>query len=124
MTQEQFINMYLNEGYILSGYACMYKNQENSINISSAALENLGNMRKKYKKKMEAAEHGSDDYIYYKILQLTYKVLMNSYYGILGEKNSIFYNSFVQNSITMSRTGSDHDFNYRTRRSTHKQCFV
>lgn len=74
--------MYLNEPYILSGYSCFYKNQDNSINISSAALENLGNMRKKYKKQMEAAEHGSDEYIYYRILQLTYKVLMNSYYGI------------------------------------------
>ena len=30
---------------------------------------------------------------------------MNSYYGILGEKNSVFYNPFVQNSITM--TGQD-----------------
>ena len=97
--------MYLNEPYILSGYSCFYKNQDNSINISSAALENLGNMRKKYKKQMEAAEHGSDEYIYYRILQLTYKVLMNSYYGILGEKNSLFYNPYVQNSITM--TGQD-----------------
>ena len=105
LTQEQFINMYLNEPYVLSGYACFYQNQDNSINISSAALENLGDMRKVNKKKMEAAEHGSDEYVYYRILQLTYKVLMNSYYGILGEKNSVFYNPFVQNSITM--TGQD-----------------
>lgn len=60
LTQEQFINMYLNEPYILSGYACFYRNQHDSINISSAALENLGAMRKVNKKKMEAAEHGSD----------------------------------------------------------------
>lgn len=97
--------MYLNEPYVLSGYACFYQNQDNSVNISSAALENLGDMRKVNKKKMEAAEHGSDEYVYYRILQLTYKVLMNSYYGILGEKNSVFYNPFVQNSITM--TGQD-----------------
>jgi len=57
MTQEQFINEYLNKPYILSGYACFYENQENSINISSKALENLGDMRKVYKKKMEASEH-------------------------------------------------------------------
>lgn len=50
MTQEQFINTYLNEPYILSGYGCFYKNQNDSVNLSSAALENLGNMRKKYKK--------------------------------------------------------------------------
>ena len=105
MTQEQFINEYLNKPYILSGYACFYQNQDNMVNISSAALENLGEMRKFNKKKMEAAPHGSSEYVYYRILQLTYKVLMNSYYGILGEKNSVFYNPFVQNSITM--TGQD-----------------
>lgn len=76
MTQEEFINLFLNKPYILSGYACLYENQDNSVNVSSAALENLGDMRKFNKKKMEAAEHGSNDYIYYRILQLTYKVLI------------------------------------------------
>ena len=80
MTQEQFINEYLNKPYILSGYSCLYKNQDDAVNISSAALKNLGDMRKFNKNKMEAAEHGSNEYIYYRILQLTYKVLMNSYY--------------------------------------------
>lgn len=105
MSQETFINMYLKEPYILTGYSCFYKTQDDAVNISSAALDNLGMMRKINKKKMEASEHGSDDYIYYRVLQLTYKVLMNSYYGILGEKNSAFYNPYVQNSITM--TGQD-----------------
>lgn len=105
MNQETFINWYLNKPYILSGYSCFYKNQDDSVNISSAALENLGVSRSFNKKKMEAAPHGSDEYVYYRILQLTFKVLMNSYYGILGEKNSVFYNPFVQNSITT--TGQD-----------------
>lgn len=105
LTQEQFINEYLNKPYILSGYATFYKTQDEGLNITSAALENLGDMRKVNKKKMEAAVHGSNEYIYYRIIQLTYKLLMNSYYGILGEKNSVFYNPFVQNSITL--TGQD-----------------
>ena len=105
MYLEQFINLFLNSTYILSGYNCLYKNQDEEINIGALALENLLNMRKFYKNKMEASEWGSADYIYYKILQMTYKVLANSYYGILGEKNSIFYNPFIQNSITM--TGQD-----------------
>ena len=41
--------------YILSGYACFYKNQDSGINISSAALENLGDMRKVNKKKIVIA---------------------------------------------------------------------
>jgi len=105
ITQEQFINQYLNEPYILSGYGVFFKDQDNATNISSAALENLGKMRNEYKEKMKSAEHGSDEYTYYRILQLTVKVIMNSYYGILGQRNSAFYNPFVQNSITL--TGVD-----------------
>lgn len=89
----------------MSGYNVLYKNQDNSINLGALALESLLSSRKFYKDKMEASEWGSAEYIYYKILQMTYKVLANSYYGILGEKNSIFYNPFIQNSITM--TGQD-----------------
>jgi len=82
MTIEQFIDLFLNRPYILSGYAALYENQDNSINIGSAALEFLLSSRKKFKKMQEASEYGSDEYTYYKILQLTFKVLANSYYGI------------------------------------------
>lgn len=105
MDQEQFINLYLNSPCILSGYATLYKNQSESINISSEALKFLGDSRNIFKKKMESSEYGSDEYIYYKILQLTFKVLSNSFYGIIGERNSVFYNPHVQNSITL--TGQD-----------------
>jgi hypothetical protein len=105
MTQEQFLDYFLNKPIILSGYSTLYENQDNSTNIGSAALKFLLDSRKIYKKKMEESEYGSDQYIYYRILQLTFKVLANSYYGILGERNSVFYNPHVQNSITM--TGQD-----------------
>jgi hypothetical protein len=105
MDQEQFIDYFLNQPLILSGYSTLYKNQENSINIGAQALKFLTDSRSIFKKRMEESEYGSDQYIYYRILQLTFKVLANSYYGILGERNSVFYNSHVQNSITM--TGQD-----------------
>jgi hypothetical protein len=105
MNQEQFINSFLNHENILSGYSTFYQTHENSVNIGSSSLKLLLDNRKTFKKKMEESEYGSDSYTYYKILQLTYKVLANSYYGILGERNSVFYNSYVQNSITM--TGQD-----------------
>ena len=105
MNQEEFINTFLNSEYTLSGYATFFKDQANSVNIGSSALKFLLDSRSVYKKKQEASTYGSDAYVYNKILQLTYKVLANSYYGILGERNSVFYNSFVQNSITM--TGQD-----------------
>jgi hypothetical protein len=102
MNQEQFVDLFLNKPLILSGYAALYENQDNSINIGSSALKTLLDSRKVFKRKMEESEYGSDQYTYYKILQSTYKVLANSYYGILGEHNSVFYNPHVQNSITMS----------------------
>jgi hypothetical protein len=105
MTQEQFINNFLNNENILSGYSTFYETHDNSVNIGSSALKLLLDNRKTFKKRMEESEYGSDSYTYYKILQLTYKVLANSYYGILGERNSVFYNPYVQNSITM--TGQD-----------------
>jgi hypothetical protein len=105
MNQEQFIDYFLNKPLILSGYSTLYTNQENSINIGAQALKFLTDSRGTFKKKMEESDYGSDQYIYYRILQLTFKVLANSYYGILGERNSVFYNSHVQNSITM--TGQD-----------------
>jgi hypothetical protein len=105
MNQEQFIDYFLNQPLILSGYSTLYTNQENSINIGAQALKFLTDSRGIFKKKMEESDYGSDQYIYYRILQLTFKVLANSYYGILGERNSVFYNSHVQNSITM--TGQD-----------------
>lgn len=105
MTQEMFINYYLNNNCIMSGYTTLFNGHDGSVNIAAEALQFLLTSRKVFKKKMTESVYGSDEYIYYKVLQLTFKILANSYYGILGERNSIFYNSFVQNSITM--TGQD-----------------
>jgi hypothetical protein len=105
INQEQFIDTFLNKENILSGYSTFYDTHDNSVNIGSSSLKLLLDNRKVFKNLMEDSEYGSDQYTYYKILQLTYKVLANSYYGILGERNSVFYNPYVQNSITM--TGQD-----------------
>ena len=105
MSQEDFINLFLNKPYIMSGYGVLFENQDNSENIATDALQYLLTSRKEYKKKMVQSEYGSNEYLYYKVNQQVLKVLANSYYGILGEKNSIFYNPYIQNSITL--TGQD-----------------
>lgn len=101
MSLESFINWYINSDYILSGYCCLFKNHD-SKNIAANALKYILDQRKYYKKKMAEYEYGSDMYIYYNVMQLTYKVLANSYYGILGQSTSPFYNSHIQNSVTLS----------------------
>ena len=101
-TQEQFINYFLNSETILSGYSCFYENQDNSVNIGSNALKCLLDNRKFYKKKMEASEYGSDDYVYYKVLQLTYKVLANSYYGIGQNLVPIYKQIFIEITLLIA----------------------
>ena len=105
LTVEEFINYFLNSESILTGYNVLIKNQHQQTSIAIKALENILNKRKYYKQLMEKAEKGSHEYIYYRVMQLTFKILANSYYGIISMESSIFYNAFIQNSITT--TGQD-----------------
>lgn len=101
MSLEAFMNKVLNDEVILSGYCTLFADHK-VRNIAAEALTDLLDKRKYYKKLMEQQEKGSVEYAYYKVMQLTYKVLANSYYGILGMATSPFYNPFVQNSVTLS----------------------
>ena len=105
MSVEEFINYFLNNDCILTGYNVLIKNQNVQTSIAIKALENILNQRKYYKNLMEKSEKGSHEYVYNRVMQLTFKILANSYYGIISMENSIFYNSFIQNSITT--TGQD-----------------
>ena len=101
MKLEQFIDYYINSDYIISGYNTLFENHKTN-NIAANALKYFLDQRKVYKKKMTEYPKGSTKYLYYKVMQLTYKILANSYYGILGLNVSPFYNSFIQNSVTLS----------------------
>lgn len=105
MNVENFINYYLNNDYILTGYNVLIKNQETSKPVAIEALKYILAQRKVYKNKMEEALKGSDEYTYYRVMQLTFKILANSYYGVLSMEGSLFYNPHIQNSITT--TGQD-----------------
>lgn len=104
MRLEQFIDRFINSDTIMSGYACLFQSHEH-INIGAQALKYLLDQRSVYKAQMNQAEKGSDDYVYFRILQLTYKILANSYYGITGLSTSPFFNPHLQNSTTF--TGQD-----------------
>ena len=105
MSLENFINYFFNNDFILTGYNVLIYNQNQKTSIAIKALEDILDKRKVYKKMMEASDKGSHDYIYNKIMQLTFKILANSYYGITSMETSIFYNPLIQNSITT--TGQD-----------------
>ena len=56
-----------------------------------------------YKNKRDEYEVGSDDYKFYDALQLTQKVLLNSFYGVLGLKTFRFHD--LDNAGAITATG-------------------
>lgn len=102
MTVESFLNYFINSDLVLTGYCTLFRNQNSATSIVSKALVYLLDIRSVYKKEMVKYEQGSREYDYYNLLQITYKILVNAYYGNLGLDVSIFYNPFIQNSVTFS----------------------
>lgn len=106
LTIEEFVNMFLqNKDYILTGYNCIFKSQKQVKSVAIKAVEKLLDERKKNKKKMLEYTEGTYWYIKYNVDQLAFKRSANSYYGVSGMQGATLYNSFVQNSITL--TGRD-----------------
>lgn len=104
MNAEQFIDYFMNSDDIFTGYGTIFKSHD-TVNLAAVSLKIILDNRAVNKKKMVQSPHGSDEYVYYKTAQNTFKILANSYYGILGQPNSVFYNPHIQNSVTT--TGQD-----------------
>lgn len=68
-----------------------------------AILEKWFDERVLYKNKRDEHEVGSEQYKFYDALQLTQKVLLNSFYGVLGLKTFRFYD--LDNAGAITATG-------------------
>jgi len=68
-----------------------------------AILEKWFDERVVYKNKRDEYEVGSEDYKFYDALQLTQKVLLNSFYGVLGLKTFRFHD--LDNAGAITATG-------------------
>lgn len=66
-------------------------------------LEKWFDERVTYKDSRDKHDVGSDEYKFYDALQLTQKVLLNSFYGVLGLKTFRFYN--LENAGAITSTG-------------------
>ena len=66
-------------------------------------LEKWFDERVKFKNKRDEFEVGSEDYKFYDALQLTQKVLLNSFYGVLGLKTFRFHD--LDNAGAITATG-------------------
>lgn len=87
---------------IFTGYGVCFQQHEKVINLFSKLLEYLGDMRKIAKKeKFKYGQEGNKAMKELKdLVQKTFKLIANSFYGITGEKRSFAFNRFYAPSIT------------------------
>jgi DNA polymerase elongation subunit (family B) len=66
------------------------------------ALDELVEKRAEYSRKQDAAEPGSQEWDRYKRLSGAYKIVANSFYGIMGSPHARFFSSFAAEAVTQT----------------------
>lgn len=113
-TAKEWHDFIREQGYTLSGYGTMFKQDE--LGFIPTILANWFSQRKKYqaeakkyKAKMGEAEKNSKEYNEFKVkheyyyrLQYVYKILLNSTYGALGNQYFKFFDVRMAESTTRS----------------------
>lgn len=66
------------------------------------ALDELVARRAEYSKKQDAAEPGTAEWEHYKRLSGAYKIVANSFYGIMGSAYTRFYSSTAAEAVTQT----------------------
>lgn len=66
------------------------------------ALDTLVTRRSEYSKQQDAAEPGSPEWERYKRLSSAYKIVANSFYGIMGSAYTRFYNATAAEAVTQT----------------------
>ena len=84
--------------YSVTSNGAVYRNDKRGF--LPTILEKWFSERVIFKDKRDTFEVGSEDYKFYDALQLTQKVLLNSFYGVLGLKTFRFYDLDNAGAIT------------------------
>jgi DNA polymerase elongation subunit (family B) len=87
--------------YTVASNGAVYETSK--IGFLPAILEKWFNERVIFKDKRDEYEVGSEEYKFYDAMQLTQKVLLNSFYGVLGLKTFRFYD--LDNAGAITSTG-------------------
>lgn len=100
MTFDKYV---ASEEPIVAGSGSMFKTHDKAMNILGEMISYLSAKRKAYKK-LKLKYKNSDKFLsnMYDIYQLTIKRLMNSFYGVLVQSDSIFYNPKSGPAVTQS----------------------
>lgn len=88
---------------IVTGSGSVYRPQSQQKNLNAEMLKDFIDSRKVAKNNMFKYK-GKDEVLYHKYMneQKTIKILANSYYGAMIQKNSIFFNPYSGPAITYS----------------------
>ena len=100
----EFIQYMDKHKLILSSTGTVFKNHSTEISFFNKILEHLMNSRKEYKDQMSNANRNknTEDYLRFKNIQLAYKILANSLYGVLANKGFRFFNPDMAETITLT----------------------
>jgi len=104
ITKENLFKMIDETKLLWTINGCFYLNHNNEISELSEILNYLMDSRKIYKKKKFDAKVAKDDLMtrVYDTRQLVYKVLANSFYGVIANENFRFFNIYSAGAITAS----------------------
>ena len=107
MKIKDIVQMIDEKKLIITTAGTIYINHKDEVSFFNRILTYLLSSRKKYKNEMKKAknEKNDDDFKRYKNMQLAYKILANSIYGVLGNYAFRFFNHDLAESVTM--TGQD-----------------
>lgn len=89
---------------ILTAAGTIYKNHTDEVSFLNKILSYLLDSRKEYKGSMKTAKRNNDDSLFkrYHNMQLSYKILANSIYGVLANNAFRFFNNDMAKSITLT----------------------
>ncbi len=87
--------------YLKSANDQYYETPERSVSTIKSAVEQLLDLRKKYKTEMMTYKAGSTDYKAFNAKQNAVKMLCNSMYGLMGYKYGRFYRKEIAEAITL-----------------------
>ncbi|ALN97896.1 putative B-family DNA-polymerase catalytic subunit [Bacillus phage vB_BpuM-BpSp] len=96
------VDWFLKDKPIISGYGTFYKKQDEELMVLTPVIEMFINERKKNKDLKFKHLNDEDTSLrdLYDLMQLTYKLLNNSFFGATIESNSIFFQKDFGPSIT------------------------
>ncbi len=85
---------------IISGFGCLYKNQDQAFSPEAALLEIFMNKRKEYKSQLKKYDRLSYEYAMFDRFQMVEKISANSMYGAGGCPTFKSFNLYTASSTT------------------------